>query len=143
MYLADEVEKYIAMMKSKDYYSDKYVIAAYPYVYSPTRLDRPLITVSPCGIDANRAGIGADEFFAKYKIRIDVFVPQNGTSPCVSDIIGTILDDAAEFYPLAYSVSEITADDSISCFTACVKLTHSGLIQQEDNNESGRTENRD
>ena len=133
MYLADEVEKYIAMMKSKDYYSDKYVIAAYPYVYSPTRLDRPLITVSPCGIDANRAGIGADEFFAKYKIRIDVFVP----------LIGTILDDAAEFYPLAYSVSEITADDSIACFTACVKLTHSGLIQQEDNNESGRTENRD
>ena len=143
MYLADEVEKYILMMKSKEYYDDKYVIAAYPYVYSPTRLDRPLITVSPCGIDANRAGIGADEFFAKYKIRIDVFVPQKDGTPCVNDIISTILADAAGFFPLAYSVSEITSDGSISCFTANIKFTHSGLIRQEENYDSGTTDNGD
>lgn len=128
MYLSAQVSSYINLLKSKAYYSDKYVIAAYPYTYSPTRLDRALITVSPCGMDAKRAGIGADSFSAEYGIRVDVFVPQDSGSPCVTDIIDNIIADIAELYPLAYTVSDVTEASSISCFTANVKFTHSGII---------------
>ncbi|MBR0412098.1 MAG: hypothetical protein IJI47_00830 [Eubacterium sp.] len=128
MYLSAQVNNYINLLRSKAYYNDMYIIAAFPYTYSPTRLDRPLITVSPCGIDAKRAGIGADEFYGTYGIRVDVFVPQSSGSPCAEDIIGEIIDDTAELYPLSYEVSEVKAADSISCFTANVKFKHSDII---------------
>ncbi|MBQ9517422.1 MAG: hypothetical protein IJR60_05040 [Eubacterium sp.] len=128
MYLTDEVNSYIALLKSKPYYADKYVIAAYPYAYSPTRLDRPLIAVSPGGIEAKCAGIGSDTYCATYGIRVDVFVPQSSGTPCVSDVITKIVDDAKELCPIAYTSSEITAENSISCFKSRIMFKHSGTV---------------
>ena len=128
MYLSDTVNACIAKLKSRSPLRNNYIIAAFPFSYSPTVPDKPIITVSPAGMNAKKSAIGQSRLCGSFSIRFDVFVPYSAESPCTSDIIEQIIIATADFYPDEIEVSEIVPKDSVGCYTASIIIKYNAMV---------------
>lgn len=118
MYISNEINAVIDALKSSSTLSDTYIIAAFPYTYKPTRLDKCVLTVSPHSLDVKTEGIGENHYYGDVGIRVDAFVPQDAGSPCVTDILGNVTNVLSAFYPNEIKMSGIKVRNDLECFTA-------------------------
>lgn len=128
MCLDHELNTFIDRLKNSEAFSDVQIIKAYPYVTKPTRLKNAVITVSPSEISGKSISIGQENIFASYTIDADIYVPVESGSPRMWEYIRNILLAQMNSIPTAVSVSRVTADDKLSCYTARCSLTYNGVL---------------
>ncbi|MBE6719346.1 MAG: hypothetical protein E7571_01660 [Ruminococcaceae bacterium] len=128
MYLSQAVEAYVNILKAYPLLSGNYIIAAYPDAYIPNPSDKAVIAVSPAGIDCKAVGIGNNVYHGEFRIRVDVYM-SNNQSPCVSAVMGNVINAIAAVYPCKVEAGEIISSDSSSCYRTHCVFTYKGKLE--------------
>lgn len=131
MYLTEEIDALIAQLKTNQFFENIKIVKAFPYINKPTRLSKTVIAVSPSKISAENISIGSESLFGDYSVDFDIFIPIQEGTPVDTAVIEQLLCTLSSCYLKAAAVSEITADNTISCCTAKCTLTFSGEIFTE------------
>ena len=128
MYFANLIEQFIGLLNSLDYEGDVKVIAAFPFAYKPTLLDKIIVTVAPYGIDVENIELGEAKVYGDVSIQISVFVPQDMGSPCMVNTLDTILGCLTGLKPSRITINSIQQWDNLSCFCANCIFTYKSEI---------------
>jgi hypothetical protein len=138
MYLTNEIDVLIEMLRANSYFDDIKIIKAFPYSMKATRLAKTVIAVSPSKVEGENISIGDNKMFGEYSIDFDVFIPILSGTPVKSDVIEQIVTTVSACYPSGISVSAITVNNDISCTTAKCTFTFSGEISIGGNSDGTR-----
>lgn len=128
MYLTNEIDALISQLNTNSYFDEIKIIKAFPYTDKPTRLNKIVVAVSPSKINAENISTGGECLYGEYSIDFDIFIPVNKGTPVDTSVIEQLICTVAVCCPKAVSVSEITANNNIFCYTAKCTFTFSGEI---------------
>ena len=128
MYLSDIISGFVESLNALEYSENVKVIAAFPFAYKPTLLDKVLVAVSPYGMDVENIEIGTPLMYGDISIQLAVFVPQDMGSPCMVDTLDTILSFLSELKASRITVNSIQRWDNLSCYCAKCIFTYKNKI---------------
>ncbi len=138
MYLRSECEEIVNLLKGSDGLSECYIILAYPYAKKPTRLTKPIIAVSPAGLDGGAAEIGEERYFGEYTVSAEIYLPQPLGSPAAYDIAERVINAMLALSPVRIKLGEIERADALDCFRLGCAFSFSGEIDFKGGERDGQ-----
>ena len=81
MYLDDETDALLNLLKSKKELEGISFIKACPYARKQKKISKKIAAISPGELDLESISVDNENFFGKYAIDIDLFVPYEFGSP--------------------------------------------------------------
>lgn len=128
MYSHKELQKLYSLLSEREELENVSIILAYPYSVIPAQLSKPVITLSPGGIRAEKSAIGQGFYVGEKGISIEVFVPRKLGTPCVYSIIETVADTAQSLGAKSITADKIKVNGDIECFSSECTVVFFGEI---------------
>lgn len=138
MYLRSECEALLNLLKESGELGGCYIILAYPFAKKPTRLTKPIIAVSPAGLEGKAAEIGEERYFGEYTLCADIYLPQQLGSPAAYDIAERVIGAALSLNPIRIKLAEIESDDALDCFRVGCAFSFNGEISFKGGESDGQ-----
>ena len=128
MYLSAETDAIYRLLSESEALAGTHIIKAYPYVNKPTRLKKPVVCISPSGLEAGRCTVGQKQYLGSYSITVSVFVPHSLGSPVADKTLEAVICLLGKTGFHRLQVSDIGSMDAIDCFTADCKAEYRSQI---------------
>lgn len=131
MYLDNETDELLKLLKSKTELKGISFIKACPYARKQTKINKKIATISPCELDLESVSVDDECFFGKYAIDIDLFVPYEFGSPAAYDDMENIVRAIMRKSVCGIKLSSIVKASSAECYKMTATLTFSLAYTKE------------
>jgi hypothetical protein len=131
MYLDKEINELLNMLKSSTALKEISFIKACPYAKKPTRLLKKVCTLSPAELDLESISVDDENFYGKYAVDVDLFVPYELGSPVAFDDMEEIVRCVMNEKVCAIKLSSIVRDSTAECYKITATFTFSLAYSKE------------
>lgn len=133
MYLDDETDALLNLLKSKKELEGISFIKACPYARKQTKISKKIAAISPGELDLESISVDNENFFGKYAIDIDLFVPYEFGSPIAFDDMEKIVRTIMSEKICGIKLSSIVKASSAECYKMKATFTFSLAYTKESN----------
>ena len=131
MYLDDETDALLNLLKSKKELEGISFIKACPYARKQTKISKKIAAIFPGELDLESISVDNENFFGKYAIDIDLFVPYEFGSPIAFDDMERIVRAIKKICGI--KLSSIVKASSAECYKMKATFTFSLAYTKESN----------
>lgn len=111
--IADE---FINTLRLSGILADVKIIEAYPNLTKPTRLSKPVVSVSACNMDLSVNGIGEDNFAGEYAVNVNIYIAKELGAYNPAEIFGRICKAADNLLISGVKADDVKFDRTSDCF---------------------------
>lgn len=131
MYLDNETDELLDILKSAENLKGIEFIKACPYAKKPTRLLKKVCTLAPAELDLESISVDNEDFYGKYAVNVDLFVPYEFGSPVAFDVMENIVRCVMDERVCAIKLSSISRESSAECYKIRATFTFSLAYSKE------------
>lgn len=131
MYLDNETDSLLELLKSKKELESISFIKACPYAKKQTKICKKIAAISPGELDLESISVDDENFFGRYAIDIDLFVPYEFGSPIVYDDMEKIVRAIMSKSVCGIRLSSIVKASSAECYKMKATFTFSLAYSKE------------
>ncbi len=131
MYLNNEISELLDMLKASTNLNNVCFIKACPYAKKPTKLLKKVCTLSPAELDLESISVDDEDFYGKYAVDVDLFVPYELGSPVAFDDMEEIVRCVMSERVCAIKLSSVIRDSTSECYKITATFTFSFAYSKE------------
>lgn len=131
MYLDNETDELLDILKSAEKLKEIEFIKACPYAKKPTRLLKKVCTLAPAELDLESISVDNEDFYGKYAVNVDLFVPYEFGSPVAFDDMENIVRCVMDERVCAIKLSSVSRQTDAECYKIRATFTFSLAYSKE------------
>lgn len=131
MYLDNETDELLDILKSAENLKGIEFIKACPYAKKPTRLLKKVCTLAPAELDLESISVDNEDFYGKYAVNVDLFVPYEFGSPVAFDDMENIVRCVMDERVCAIKLSSVSRQTDAECYKIRAIFTFSLAYSKE------------
>lgn len=131
MYLDNETDELLDILKSSEKLNNINFIKACPYAKKPTKLLKKVCTLAPAELDLESVSVDNENFYGKYAVDVDLLVPYEFGSPAAFDDMENIVRCIMNERVCAIKLSSISRESSAECYKIRATFTFSLAYSKE------------
>lgn len=125
MYLDDKTDEMLKLLKSNSQLANISFIKACPYEKKQTKIKKKIATISVGELDLDSISVDNENFFGKFAVDIDLFVPYEFGSPIAYEDMGKIVRTVLNKSVCGIKLSSVVKASSAECYKMKATFTFS------------------
>lgn len=131
MYLDNETDELIKLLRSAPGLENINFIKACPYAKKQTKLGKKIGALSPGELDLESISVDDENFYGKYAVDVDLFVPYEFGSPVAFDDMEKIVRTVMSEKVCAIKLSSVMKDTLAECYKIRATFTFTIIYDRE------------